>query len=63
MMVLRPTLFPEPVAPATRRWGIFFRSVTKGFPKMSFPRAMVRGEGDALNLLEPMISRKYTASR
>ncbi len=33
------TLFPDPVAPAIRRWGIFPRSRTTGSPKMSFPMA------------------------
>jgi hypothetical protein len=39
IMVWRATLFPDPVAPAIRRCGIFDRSRTTGSPKMSFPRA------------------------
>ena len=40
-MAWRHTLFPVPVAPAIRRWGILVRSVTTGRPEMSFPRARV----------------------
>ncbi len=32
------TLLPEPVAPATRRWGIFDKSATTGVPNISLPR-------------------------
>ena len=39
-MVLMETDFPEPVAPATSRWGMRARSVTTGAPAMSLPRAM-----------------------
>ena len=40
IMVLMLTLFPVPVAPATRRWGILVRSATTGAPVISLPRAM-----------------------
>ncbi len=40
IMALRDTLFPEPVVPAMRRWGILARSVTTGVPTMSSPREM-----------------------
>ncbi len=32
-MVLIQTLFPLPVAPAIKRWGIFAKSATIGFPR------------------------------
>ena len=38
-IVLRLTLFPAPVAPATSKCGMVFRSVIEGAPKMSFPKA------------------------
>ena len=31
------TVLPEPVEPATRRWGILVKSATKGFPLASLP--------------------------
>jgi hypothetical protein len=40
IMAFNETLFPVPVAPATRRWGIFTRSVMTGAPVISIPRAM-----------------------
>src|SRR5439155_1042509 len=39
IMLLRATLFPEPVAPATNRSGMPRRSATTGTPKMSSPNA------------------------
>ena len=35
---------PEPVVPATSRWGIFARSVQTEFPAMSFPSQTDSGE-------------------
>ena len=43
-MELRQTLFPEPVAPAMRRWGMRAKSAITGWPETSRPRAMVKGE-------------------
>ena len=40
-IAFRETLFPVPVAPATSRWGILAKSVTKGAPVISLPSAMV----------------------
>src|ERR1041384_6230077 len=40
MIVLIATDFPDPVAPAMRRWGILARSVTTGLPSRSRPRAI-----------------------
>ena len=34
-----PTDFPEPVVPATSRWGIFSKLTTTALPAISFPRA------------------------
>ncbi len=60
MIAFKHTLFPEPVAPATRRCGILARSVTKGAPVMSFPRAMVNLCCEFLNAGEERISSRYT---
>ena len=38
-IVFKLTLLPAPVAPATRRWGIVFRSALTAPPKISFPSA------------------------
>ena len=43
-MALMATDLPDPVVPATRRWGILARSATTGWPEMSLPRARVRGD-------------------
>ena len=40
-IVLRLTLLPAPVAPATSKCGIVFKSVVTGAPKMSLPSASV----------------------
>ncbi|MNO02230.1 hypothetical protein D3C81_2225630 [compost metagenome] len=42
-MVLTPTDLPEPVVPATSRWGILARLTTTGSPAMSCPSPMVSG--------------------
>ena len=41
IIVLMQTDFPEPVDPATKRWGILAISATTVFPAMSFPTATV----------------------
>ena len=46
IMQLSATLLPDPVAPAMSRCGIRSRSVTKGFPLISFPKAKVSLDGD-----------------
>ena len=43
IMALIATDLPEPVVPATSRWGIFCRSTTTGLPAMSLPSASARG--------------------
>src|SRR3546814_2272763 len=44
IIAFTPTDLPEPVVPATSRWGIFARSVMTGLPPMSWPRARVTGD-------------------
>ena len=53
-MALTPTDLPEPVVPATSRWGILARSETMGLPSTSLPR--VRGSA-ALDLRKPLEAR------
>jgi hypothetical protein len=43
-MALMPTDLPEPVVPATSRWGILARSATTGLPAMSLPSETVTGD-------------------
>ena len=38
------TDFPDPVVPATKRWGILDKSVITGAPDISFPSPIVRLE-------------------
>ncbi len=57
IMVFKPTLLPEPVAPATRRWGIFIRSVRKTSPLIRLPRASVSREREFWTSLASMTSR------
>ena len=63
IMLLTHTDFPEPVAPAIKRCGVFTRSMICGFPRMSFPRMT----GTAIFLYSlisfSMISRKLTMLR
>ncbi len=61
-MVLTHTDFPDPVAPAIRRCGIFARSATWQRPAMSFPRARGRSALLARNCGDSMVSRKNTIS-
>ena len=44
IMALIPTDLPDPVVPATNKWGIFAKSTTMGCPAMSTPKAKVKGE-------------------
>ena len=46
-MAFKATDLPDPVVPATSRWGIFARSTTTGRPLMSLPRARVRMDDDS----------------
>ena len=43
IMVLRPTDLPEPVVPATSKWGILARSAITGSPPMVLPSATDSG--------------------
>ena len=63
IMVLTPTDFPEPVVPATRRWGISARSATTGLPVTSTPSAIGRSAWNDLNFSLSITSRKKTVSR
>src|SRR4030066_1613895 len=56
------TLLPEPVAPATRRWGIFSRSAIIGFPNISLPRPSVSLELLFLKFSDDKISLNDTVS-
>jgi hypothetical protein len=60
---LRPTDFPEPVAPAMRRCGIFVRSARKTSPSMDLPIGRGRVISVSRNLAVPMTSRRRTSSR
>lgn len=59
-MVFIQTLFPEPVAPATSKWGISVRSATIGLPSIPIPRAKGILSLDLLNSLDAIISFKPT---
>ena len=59
-IALTPTDLPEPVVPATSKWGIFARSTTTGFPEISCPKASVRFEGELLKAWEDKISVSLT---
>ena len=56
IMVLRETLLPEPVEPATRRWGILVSSATKGSPAIVFPRERVSMFFEPAKASDSMIS-------
>ncbi len=60
MMEFRQTLFPDPVAPAINRCGIFIRSAIIGLPAISFPREMVILDAASINSGHSRISRRYT---
>jgi len=60
--LLMHTLFPEPVAPATRRWGILAISATTFCPDISFPKAKASFELYSLNSLESKTSFKNTGT-
>ena len=61
MSVLMQTDFPDPVAPAMRRWGILAISVTTGFPAISFPAAKESFDFAFLNSSDCRRSRSITA--
>ncbi len=60
IMVLIHTDFPEPVAPAIRRWGILAISATTGCPPISFPAVKQILEAWLWNSLVSIISRNRT---
>ena len=57
--VFRPTDLPEPVVPATSRWGILARSAVTGSPRTSTPR---QSGSAALNSLHARLSAKLAKS-
>jgi len=62
IMALRETLFPDPVVPAIRRWGMRVRSWTTGEPMISTPRAMGSLLRASLKTSESRTSLRCTAS-
>ena len=59
----KETLFPDPVVPAIRRWGIFDKSVKAVLPRISEPSPIVNFCSDSRNSLDDNISLAYTAFR
>ena len=62
IMLFRQTDFPDPVEPATRRWGILARSSIRCFPAASFPRHKGSAWFEALKFLEERRSLRRTSS-
>ena len=62
MMVLRQTVLPEPVAPATSMCGILVRSATHGMPATSLPSEIARFDLADLNSFEERMSRRLTVA-
>ena len=59
-MALTPTDLPEPVVPATNKWGILAKSTTTDFPAMSWPNAKDKLDVEVLKAFEDKISVKRT---
>ena len=55
-----PTDLPDPVVPATNRWGIFAKSTTTDLPAMSCPNARESGDVEFLKALDERISLNRT---
>jgi len=53
-MAFKATLFPVPVAPAIKRWGILSSSATTGLPIISLPRLMVSLDFDFVRKIKKM---------
>ena len=62
-MALTPTDLPEPVVPATNRWGILARLATTGLPAISLPSARVSLDAASRYGLEVRTSERRTISR
>ena len=58
-----PTLFPDPVDPAIRRWGIFARSSVNTSPAIVFPMARGRSAFASRNAVELITLRIVTSDR
>ncbi len=63
IITLTPTDLPEPVVPATNKWGILAKSTTTGLPEISEPNTIVSGDLFAWNVSQLMTSLKRTISR
>ena len=61
-IALIPTDLPEPVVPATNRWGIRARSATVGTPEISLPKANVNGDGERSYASDDRTSLSLTIS-
>ena len=62
MIAFYLTDLPCPVAPATKRWGIFVRSKVYVSLEMVLPKATGKAYLDSWNFLEAMIPRMETTS-
>ena len=63
IITFNPTDFPCPVAPATRRCGIFSKSTTKGSPDTVLPSASGRTPPSSWNFRERSIDSIETIAR
>ena len=54
------TDLPEPVAPATRTWGIFAKFAKWSFPDIPFPSVTSSGLSDFWNSSEPISEARPT---
>jgi len=63
IIALSPTDLPEPVVPATNKWGIFDKSITTGNPPISFPRHMLNMEVFSSKVFDATTSLSLTISR
>ena len=63
IMTFTPTDLPEPVVPATNKWGIFAKSTTTGLPEISAPSTIVNGDLLDWKVSQLITSLKRTISR
>ena len=61
-MLFMHTDFPEPVVPATNKWGMSAKSLTTGEPEILFPKAIGKLNSFFLNFSSETISLKKTFS-
>ena len=62
-MLLTPTDLPEPVVPATSKWGILAKSTTNGSPVMRLPKHKGKSALDLAKSCEPKSSEIRTSCR